>query len=236
MQRWIIQNLPSIFALLLFLAGSTIALFAYAAMAKREDRGESFLNQLAPQAFHQFFQKESCFGEVEVRVKQKPDRTIELISKGAVALSYQGTTYPLSLDGEIHFNSLGQALGCILTLRGNNLQFRLTTIDVNPIKVRFTAKGPNLDFYREMVVPGPLQIFKNSDDTFRLAFEPFGKLSSNWLQKVQQFSPLLPDYRLVTAKQAALECKPAQVVPLDLSMQVAAVEQGLPMLMGVIGK
>lgn len=85
-------------------------------------------------------------------------------------VSYMGKVSQYSSDGFGGFNSLGQLVGVVVNIRGDETQILLGLEEVNPIRltVRGTIGQRSLDLVRNL--PGPVELFEVGDQMVRVQY------------------------------------------------------------------
>jgi hypothetical protein len=128
-----------------------------------------------------------CFGSIRIKgERDKEDITFSL--DGWLLLSYQNSTYPISMKGDASFNSLKQLSNSILEIRLPKSVVTFGTIGVNPIRLGTAYYSEGKGNAHAIPLPGPLMLEAKSPGSYSIKHGDISDISFT------KFTPLLKSF------------------------------------------
>lgn len=112
---------------------------------------------------YDIFLRKSCVGNVELVIFDQAAISLQL--RGEVMLAGENA----ALDGDFHFNPLGQLTASQLTVKSSGAPFVLTSTGTNPLTL--TVRDDGLQPIKN-VIPGPVLIEQTPHNTFAIKYVP----------------------------------------------------------------
>ncbi|MCB0354177.1 MAG: hypothetical protein KDD64_11650 [Bdellovibrionales bacterium] len=183
--------------------------------------GEHFVN---------FFSRGQCFGALRFELSQGDN--FELQGNARLLASFSGEARPFQVKLNSTFNSLGQLGGLLIQVTSGKDSLAFGLSDINPIRVRMTQRMNEKVWRFNTEIPGPVELLKNVDDTFRIQYR--GKLPGAPTSfSATDRQPLLQFLQL-EGKEVASEsevCSDDKMSPIELD-QLAIALASLQRLLG----
>ena len=198
--RRIEQQLLPVFTVA-FIFG-TLSVVAFTWVLRIERPSDALIAKLMP-GKHDFEMHSGklCVGGFQVDFQEEPG--LVLLVRGLFRSSLHGVTIPARLFAGAYFNSLNQLVSANAELEIGGQTLLLALAQPKPVKVKIgVARGGHNTVLRDFEIPGPIEMLRNSDGTYRLSYVG---LEGNVQRMFQQFSqiraapggPLENDVRLV---------------------------------------
>lgn len=194
-----------IFSLLGLLLFGTASATCYLWVARIEQPSDAIFSgiRLGKQSFD-IYNEKFCVGGFETEFKDDPGLT--LILRGQMRATFRGKTYLAKLFAGSFFNSLNQLVSSNIQVESEGDAVLLSLSQPNPLRARLSATRSGKSMVlRELELPGPVELVKASDGSFRVSYVG---LRGNIQRMLQQFSPL-------------------QALPQNMAMPLLRVEQGV---------
>ena len=142
--------------------------------------------------------KGGCVGEVSYSFTPV-EEVYRIKVKGAIRTIFAGQMAPIVFDSEINFSRLGQLSDTVAHLTVKNQSFQFATTGISPIVAIFKGAG----IRREFSIPGPLEISKNKDDSWRVHLETLQPQLAG-LSLADQ--PLVREHGIAVSDKASAVC------------------------------
>lgn len=188
-----------------------------AVVMERIPKDSNLVEKLIPGEYaQQLTSGARCIGSLRSTFAERSGE-FALVSEGKIRIKLGGTEYEPNLHAELYFNAVGYLGGSVLTLHLGETRFRIGTYNIRPIVLKVRVNGPLTSYEHAFTVPGPVQLIRNRDRSFRIEYPALRGLEQTARQVGSQpvFRNLQLSYRSVPPGEQ--ECPPGEASSLDLT-------------------
>ncbi len=217
-----------------FLIAAAAALFSVSTltgMAAYRDistkNGAESLNVMIPGGLRRYrvVAHDNCVGVFE-HALDRTDTGFTIRGSGEIRFLLHGTAQTARGTFDAAFNSFGQLGGSLLKLRIGELELRVGSIDIDPIRIKGSLQGPGGTQRIDTSLRGPMVLKQVEAQSYALQYEYLDTLGT--LIKGAESQPMLSAlmWKFEPTEEADAACTGASAGAIDLT-QIAALAEGL---------
>jgi len=116
-----------------------------------------------------FSTPQGCFAALSREVIEEGDNT-RIVLKGSLSLSLLQKIIPVSLEGTMYFNSLGQLTASFARVETEEVTIGIGTTQITPIIVEITLDQKGTQIVHKLPLPGPLLLKRLPQQEYALSY------------------------------------------------------------------
>ena len=185
--RRVLFRTDVLFALALFLVGLAVSVAAYAYVLDSLIASRAVIREIPVQEQHYtIVVGDRCVGEFS-HVVERQSENIILRGKGEVLLQLGQNQKSAKFLLEATFNGLGQLGASLGSIKFEGGEIRFGTEEINPLRAVLRLHNISQPYQRfEMRVPGPVMLYRNNAESYRIEYLHLGQMLSEYGRLAQQ--------------------------------------------------